>query len=74
MDNGELIERSSEEFAAVAPAANGTLNIENGLRTSGDGPPQAHSKNLASDTSPVVESVMQSDVCARTPRYNLCHD
>ena len=72
MDNRESIDRSSEDFTAVVPATNGPTNDENGLRTSADGPHQAYPGALASEPSPVVESVMQSDVCARASPWYTC--
>ena len=71
MDNGEsVVDRSSEEIIAPVPGTNGAAKTENGLRTSADGPPQVYPRTLASEPSPVVESVMQSDVCARaSPQY-----
>ncbi len=62
MDNRESVDRSSEEFAAVAPVANGALNADNGPRSSGDGPPQPHPRAFANESSSVVDGVMQSDV------------
>ena len=62
MDNRESIDRSSEELSTLVPASNGPSHGEDGLRSSMEGPPQPLPKAMAAKPSPLVDSVMQSDV------------
>ena len=61
MDNRESVDRSSEEFAAIASVAHGASNTDIGPRTSGDGL-QTHPRAVTNESSPAVNGVMQSDV------------
>ena len=62
MENGDFNGRLSDESAAVVIATDGAPNGEKGPRRSGEGPPQPLSKAIATESSPLVDGVMQSDV------------
>lgn len=65
MDNRDFVDRSSEEFAAIAPVPNGSSYVNNGAQPRGDEAPHPQPRPLANEPSPIADGVMQSDVCSR---------